>query len=148
MKKLLLVLVEVLESRAQYTERHNILESSHSACPFDRFTFRSTNAKTRTYKFKASLSGSPESAVRSVSFCSGFMPLIVFCISYPVSVSLVSAADSNLCLALPSAIADCTNKIPGCAHCPVRRPGPVVEQYLESRGSRWKAFGYICVCID
>ena len=63
------------------------------------------------------------------------MPLIVFCLSNPVSVSLVSAADSNLRLALAPAIADWSSKIPGRAYCPVRRFEPVVEQQLGLEGA-------------
>ena len=103
--------------------------------PVRSLYFPCVNAKTRTYKFKASLSGSPVSAVRSISFCSGFMPLIVFCLSYPVSVSFVGAADLNLRRASTLAIADWLSKIPGRAYCPVRRFEPVVEQQLGLEGA-------------
>ena len=103
--------------------------------PVRSLYFPRTNAKTRTYKFKASLSGSPVSAVRSISFCSGFMPLIVFCLSYPVSVSFVGAADLNLRHASTLAIAEWFSKIPGRAYCPVRRSEPAVEQQLGLEGA-------------
>ena len=80
------------------------------------------------------------------------MPLIVFCLSYPVGVSFVSAADLNLCLALPSAIADWSSKIPGRAYCPVRRSEPAVEQQLGLEGAlvgrRLSTFVSVFASID
>ena len=61
--------------------------------------------------------------------------MICLCLSYPVSVSFVSAADSNLCLALAPAIDDWSSKIPGRAYCPVRRSEPAVEQQLGLEGA-------------
>jgi len=59
------------------------------------------------------------------------MSLIVICLSYPVSVSFVGAADLDLRRAPTLAIADWFSKIPGRAYCPVRRFGPAVEQQLK-----------------
>ena len=115
-----------MESRAQYTARHY-----HS--PYNRLLVRSRTLLGRSptpkpvhTHLRFTLLGSPKRVDSVVyRFARAFMPLIAF---YPVSVSLVSAADSDLCLALPTANVDGYTEIPDCARCPVRRLGPVAEQ--------------------
>ena len=62
------------------------------------------------------------------------MPLIVICLSYPVSVSSVGAADLNLRHASTLAIAEWFSKIPGRAYCLFEYLNGRLSNNLGSRG--------------
>ena len=85
-KKLLSVLVEVLDSRAQYTVRSSLPDLRLIACPLQNSSFPSADTKSRTYNFKASLFMLAEivSLKCSAQFIDllGLLPLIhlVFCL--------------------------------------------------------------------
>jgi len=117
MKKLLLVLVEVLEIEHSIPRGISTRLTTELLVRCRTFLDRSLTPKPVHIEIKSPLLGLPKRGDSVVyRFARAFMPLIAFCLSCQVSVCLVSAADLNLRLVLATAIADLSIRKSQTAH--------------------------------